>query len=164
MDFKQVMEHENVDFTGVETPYFLLGLLSAFDNRFQAVADKFIGEISWKQFFAIICINLCKESPTIKELARIMGSSHQNVKQILLKLEKKGFVDVLEDTNDRRKQRVVLTEKCIKFCVENDENSSKAVGSIFNGISQEQLLITVQTIMKMEDNLKGIANENSSDL
>lgn len=31
-----------------------------------------------------------------------MGSSHQNVKQILLKLEKKGFVNVVVDENDRR--------------------------------------------------------------
>lgn len=81
--------------------YFLLGLLSAFDNRFQAMADKTMEEISWKQFFAIICINLCKENPTIKELAEIMGSSHQNVKQILLKLEKKGFVKITLDEKDR---------------------------------------------------------------
>lgn len=156
MDFKEVMQHENIDFTGIETSYFLLGLLSAFDNRFQAIADKIIGEISWKQFFAIICINLCKESPTIKELAGIMGSSHQNVKQILLKLEKKGFVDILTDQEDRRKQRIMLTEKCINFCKENDEDSSKAVSTIFRGISKEQLLMTIRTIMQMEENLKAI--------
>ena len=99
-----------VDFSGIETSYFLLGLLSAFDNRFQAVADKTMEEISWKQFFAIICINLCKEKPTIKELTEIMGSSHQNVKQILLKLEKKGFVNIYPDSKDKRKQRIELTE------------------------------------------------------
>ena len=76
---------------------FLIGLLSAFENRFQAVADSFFKEITWKQFFAIICINLCRESPTINELSEVMGSSHQNVKQILLKLEKKGFVEMIVD-------------------------------------------------------------------
>ena len=88
MNIKEVINSGKVDFTGIEQSYFLLGLLSAFDNRFQAVADGTMQEISWKQFFAIICINMCKEKPTIKELAEIMGSSHQNVKQILLKLEK----------------------------------------------------------------------------
>lgn len=156
MDIKQLMQHENVDFSGIEASYFLLGLLSAFDNRFQAMADKVIKEISWKQFFAIICINLCKEKPTIKELAEIMGSSHQNVKQILLKLEKKGFVDISIDQEDRRKQRVGLTEKCLKFCAENDERNIKAVTMMFKDISQEQLLITIKTIMQMEDNLKEI--------
>ena len=156
MNIKEVMEYENVDFTGIETPYFLLGLLSAFDNRFQAMADKVMEEISWKQFFAIICINLCKESPTIKELSEIMGSSHQNVKQILLKLEKKGFVNISVDEDDKRKQRVILTEKCIEFCNRNDENSSMAVKSIFEGISEKELLITIHTIIHMEENLKAL--------
>src|SRR5690606_30690673 len=42
----------------------------------------------------------------IKELAEIMGISHQNVKQILLKLEKKGFVRISVDEQDKRKQRI----------------------------------------------------------
>lgn len=83
---------------------FMLGLLSAFDNRFQAGAGKFFKEITWKQFFAIICINICKENPTINELAEVMGSSHQNVKQILLKLESKEFVTMIPDEKDKRKQ------------------------------------------------------------
>lgn len=156
MNIKDVMQHENVDFSGIEASYFLLGLLSAFENRFQAIADKTIGEISWKQFFAIICINLCREKPTIKELAEIMGSSHQNVKQILLKLEKKGFVSISIDDVDRRKQRVELTEKCIQFCNDNDERSQNAMIAMFNGISQEQLAVTIKTIIQLEDNLKQI--------
>ena len=94
MNLKEVIRSDKVNFTGIESSYFLLGLLSAFENRFQAMADSTMKEISWKQFFAIICINLCKTPPTVKELAEIMGSSHQNVKQILLKLEKKGFVSI----------------------------------------------------------------------
>ncbi len=157
MNIKDVMNHDNIDFGNIEKPYFLLGLLSAFDNRFQAVADKIIGEISWKQFFAIICINLCKEKPTIKELAGIMGSSHQNVKQILLKLEKKGFVCILTDERDRRKQRVGLTEACMQFCNENDEKSAAVMQTMFQGVSEEQLLVTIQTIIQMEDNLKTLS-------
>ena len=121
MNIKEVIEHDNVNFTGIPSSYFLLGLLSAFDNRFQAMADRTMGEITWKQFFAIICVNLCKESPTIMEIAEIMGSSHQNVKQILLKLEKKGFVKLVVDEKDKRKQRIVLTDYCREFCNKNDE-------------------------------------------
>ncbi len=154
MDIKQVMQHENIDFTGMEESYFLLGLLCAFDNRFQAVADKMMQEISWKQFFAIICTSMCKEEPTIRELAEIMGSSHQNVKQILLKLEKKGFVSITVDEKDKRKQRVGLTQKCKEFCEANDEKSMQAIITMFEGVSREQLQITIQTIMQMEDNLK----------
>lgn len=154
MNIKEVLNHENVDFTGVESSYFLLGLLSAFDNRFQAMADRTMEEISWKQFFAIICMNLCKASPTIKELAEIMGSSHQNVKQILLKLERKGFVKITPDEKDRRKQRIELTEYCKEFCGRNDAVSNQIMKKMFQGISEEQLQGTIRTIIQIEDNLK----------
>ena len=142
-----------MDFTGIELSYFLLGVLSAFENRFQAVADQTMKEISWKQFFAIICINMCKSSPTVKELAEIMGSSHQNVKQILLKLEKKGFVHIAVDENDKRKQRIELTDYCREFCEKNDEMSANIMKKMFAGISEEQIQGTIQTIIQMEDNL-----------
>ena len=154
MNIKEVISNEKVDFTGVELSYFLLGLLSAFENRFQAVADNAMQEISWKQFFAVICINLCKEKPTVKELSEIMGSSHQNVKQILLKLEKKGFVCIAVDEKDKRKQRIELTDYCREFCAKNDAMSAMAIGKMFEGISQEQLQATIQTIVQIEDNLK----------
>lgn len=157
MNIKEVINSDKVDFTGIELSYFLLGLLSAFENRFQAVADSTMKEISWKQFFAIICVNLCKDSPTVKELAEIMGSSHQNVKQILLKLEKKGFVSIIVDEKDKRKQRIYLTDYCRQFCSENDEMTINIMKKMFAGVSEEQLQVTIQTIIQIEDNLKEIA-------
>ena len=156
MNIKEVITSDKVDFTGIESSYFLIGLLSAFENRFQAEADSAMKEISWKQFFVIICINLCKEPPTLKELAEIIGSSHQNTKQLLLKLEKKGFVSIVPDSADKRKQRIVLTETCLAFCSANDEKSALAVEAMFGNIPKEQLLITIQTIMQMENNLKDL--------
>ena len=131
-------------------------MLSAFENRFQAVADSTMKEISWKQFFALICINMCKEKPTVKELAEIMGSSHQNVKQILLKLEKKGFVSITADESDKRKLRIELTEYCKEFCAKNDEMAMNIMRKMFEGVSNEQLQVTIQTIIHIEDNLKEI--------
>lgn len=158
MNIKEVISSDKVDFTGVELSYFLIGLLSAFENRFQAVADSTMKEISWKQFFAIICINMCKENPTVKELAEIMGSSHQNVKQILLKLEKKGFVHISVDESDKRKQRIELTDYCREFCENNDEMAMNIMKKMFGGVSEEQLQVTIQTIIQIEDNLKEIRN------
>ena len=156
MDIKEVIDSGKVDFSGIESSYFLIGLLSAFDNRFQAMADSMMKEISWKQFFAIICINMYNGKPTVKELAEIMGSSHQNVKQILLKLEKKGFVSITADETDKRKQRIELTEYCREFCERNDETSMNIMKTMFSGISEEQLQATIKTIIQIENNLKEI--------
>ena len=156
MGFTEEMNMSNVEFKDMPPQAFLLGLLSAFDNRYQAAADAFFKEITWKQFFAIICINLCKEAPTINELSDVMGSSHQNVKQILLRLEEKSFVSMLADAKDKRKQRISVTDAARAFLEEHDNNgaqSSYIIGRIFEGIDEKSLMTTIQTIMKMERNL-----------
>lgn len=155
--FDELLNGKELDFTGMESSFFLVGLISAFENRYQAKADSFFEDISWKQFFAIICINLCHESPTIKQLAEVMGSSHQNVKQILNKLEQKGYVRISSDEADKRKQRVYLTEKTMKFCETHDEESKVIVHKIFEGIQEEEIQIVIQTLMKMEKNLERIS-------
>ena len=155
MTIEEVSNNENIDFTGIPSSYYLLGLISAFENRFQALADSMMKEISWKQFFAIICINMCKEPPTLKELSEILGSSHQNVKQILLKLEKKNFIQFQTDDADKRKQRIVLTDYCREFCERNDEMSKSIMEKMFDGVTEKEVATTIQTIIKIEKNLRG---------
>ena len=157
MNLEEVIQSDKVDFSGIPSSYYLIGLLSAFENRFQAMADSMMQEISWKQFFAIICINMCKEPPTLKELSDILGSSHQNVKQILLKLEKKDFIRFEQDESDKRKQRIVLTKTCKKFCEKNDEMSQKTMMGMFEGILEKDIKTTIQTIITIEKNLKGLS-------
>ncbi len=161
MNLMEAMQNKDVDFTGIESPYFLLGLLSAFDNRFQAVADRLIGEISWKQFFTVICISMFRESPTLQQLADMMGTSHQNCKQLLIKLEKKGFVSFTPDPDDRRKQRILLTETCAAFCQSNDDRSTALMQQMFAGIPEENLRTTIQTILQMEKQLNRLAGDGS---
>ena len=154
MKIEEVVKSDKVDFSNVPPEYFLLGLLSAFENRFQTIADNTMKEISWKQFFAIICISMCKEPPTINDLAEILGSSHQNVKQILLKLESKGFIRFQEDKQDKRKQRIILTKKCLNFCQKNNETSSQIMQKMFEGIPEKDITTTIKTIIRMDENLK----------
>ena len=159
MRIEDVVNDDNIEIKGINSSYYLLGLLSAFQNRFQAMADTQMKEISWKQFFLIICMNMCKGDPTIKELAEIVGSSHQNVKQLLIKLENKGFVEVYIDELDKRKQRIRMTEYCKKFCEKNDIATIGIMEKMFAGISEEQLRITIETLTLIDGNM-GKIGEN----
>lgn len=156
VNISQVRESDAVSFDGIPPSYYLLGLLSAFDNRFQAMADRVMKVITWKQFFAVICISLCKEPPGIGELAEIMGSSHQNVKQLLMKLQRKDFVRLEADPSDARRQRVVLTQACLDFCRRNDDASAALMERLFEGVTPEQLAATISTVTRIEDNMKNV--------
>ena len=159
MNIEEVIQSDIVDFSEIPSNYYLLGLLSAFENRFQALADSQMKVISWKQFFAIICINMCKEPPNLKVLSSILGSSHQNVKQIMLKLEKKNFIEFQADESDKRKQRIILTEHCRVFCEENDAMSRIIMEDMFQGIPEQDIITTIQTISKIEKNLTSFVKD-----
>lgn len=134
--------------------YALFGLLFALQNRLQAVGDTFYDEITCKQFFLMACMNLFQgEAPTVQDLAQVMGSSHQNVKQILNKLEQKGFVSVEPDEEDRRKLRISLTEYAAVMAEKYRLKEEEFMDGLFEGVSQEEAKQAFFILSKMEGNL-----------
>lgn len=137
----------------MDNTYFLIGMLSRFNNEFQSRADTAFTDLSWKQLFFLNCIELFKEEPTIKDMADLIGCSHQNAKQILLKLEKRGLIEVYEDKEDRRKQRMRYTSKGERIRSDKAQISEKAMKHIFNGVDENELEIAVKIICQLEENL-----------
>lgn len=74
-----------------------------------------------------------------------------------MKLEKKGFVNIAVDEHDKRKQRIELTDYYMEFCAKNDEMSMDIMKKLFSGVSEEQLQVTIQTIIQIENNLKEVS-------
>lgn len=163
MNYNELTGQNEVEFADMPPGQFLLGQLSSFDNRFQACADFYFKEITWRQFFAVVCIKVCGGNPTINELSEVMGSSHQNVKQILLKLEKMGFVEMTPDDKDRRKLRVHISEKGMEFCNEHDMEGLVLIDRMSEGISKEEFMVTIKVIAMMDANIKKMyANDKES--
>ena len=134
--------------------YALFGLLFALQNRLQAVGDTFYEEITCKQFFLLACMNLFQgEVPTVQDWAAVMGSSHQNVKQILNKLEQKGYVSVEPDEEDRRKLRISLTEYAAVMAEKYRVKEEEFMTGLFDGVTEEEAKQAFFILSKMEGNL-----------
>ena len=54
--------------------------------------------------------------------------ARKEINWLISELQKKGFVDILTDSSDKRKQRVVITQRCIEFCNMNDDMSTAISG------------------------------------
>ncbi|HEY9855293.1 MAG TPA: hypothetical protein V6D05_06110 [Stenomitos sp.] len=59
---------------------------------------------------AILVKRFAGQTPTLTEAALWYGSSRQNVKQIALQLESRGFLRLVTDPKDKRVLRLQLTE------------------------------------------------------
>ncbi len=96
----------------IDKRYHIFGMLFLLSNKLETLGNNFLGELTTKQwFFMLILMNFFKEPPTLSELALEMGTSHQNAKQIAIKLEEKGFLVVKKDTKDKRVLRLTPTNK-----------------------------------------------------
>ena len=67
MNYGKEMNKTNVEFGDLPPQAFLLGLLSAFDNRYQAAADVYLKEITWKLQKKGISVSLFI-NPDIKQI------------------------------------------------------------------------------------------------
>ena len=150
---------KGIEFDHMPAPFFLVGLLNAFNNRFQGAGDRFFQEISWKQCFLLNCIPIFRTAPTIRELGELVGCSHQNTKQLLEKLERAGFVALAQDGADRRKRRIYLTEKAQDFRRRYNEQSGAFMERLFSCLEEEELQDTIKTIAKLDARLKEMTEE-----
>jgi len=132
----------------------LFGLMFAFMNRLQAAGDTFYDEITCKQFFLLASLNLYPDlPPTANELAETMGCSRQNVKEILNSLQKKGMVVLNQDKNDKRKQRICVTEKMKKLASKYTQKEIEFMKLLYDGISDDEIRGVYKIISRMEKNL-----------
>ncbi|MEE1282677.1 MAG: MarR family transcriptional regulator [Acutalibacteraceae bacterium] len=144
----------------VDPKYALFGFFFAFNNRLQTAGDAFYEEITCKQFFLLACMNLFSDTaPTANDLAKIMGCSRQNVKEILTSLEKKGLVTLTQCETDKRKRTVTLTKKAEQIADKYKEKETEFLERLFDGATDEQIRSTYCFLSKLEDNLKIINEE-----
>ena len=151
------MKIKTEDVLDVMSPQMgLFGLLFAFMNRLQAAGDSFYREITCKQWFLLVCMNLyTKEAPTANDLAQTMGCSRQNVKEIITVLTKKEILLLKQDKNDKRRQLIYVTPKYKKLAKKYQDKEEDFLKTLFHGISDSDIKKVFQIISKMEKNLTG---------
>ena len=134
--------------------YVLYGALSVLDNRLQACQNEAYPDMTMKQHFLLVSVNLFGEDyPTLKETGDLLGCSYQNVKRLAGQLEKKGYLQIQADAADKRKLRLVPTSKFQELDAEKSHVAEQFMDQLYRGISGEELQITLRTIRKMTDNI-----------
>lgn len=142
--------------TGISEEYAIYGLLFSLSNRIQTIGDKEFTDITMKQYFLMVALELFENPPTLKEMAELIGCSYQNVKRMAGHLQSEEYVNIIKDCNDKRKLLLVSTGKLEKMADSNREKTVVFMSQLYKSIPREDLVITLQTLMKMDQNIGGI--------
>jgi len=142
---------------------FIFGSVLIVSNQMDTLLGRELNEhdLTTKQWLLIIVVeNSFAHDPSIKEVAKAMGSSHQNVKQVALKLEKKGFLILEKDKNDARVLRLKLTNRIEIFAKESQLKAENFTQRLFESISKEEMATTRFLLEKMLFNLAVMEKES----
>jgi DNA-binding MarR family transcriptional regulator len=145
-----------MDLTGISEEYKIYGELFSLSNKIQTIGDKEFPNITMKQHFLMIALGLFQNPPTLKELSMVVGSSYQNVKRMAANLQKEGYLEIRQDCNDKRKLLIVSTGKIDMVENSNHEKTIFFMTQLYKSISREDLVTTLNTLMKMNQNIEAL--------
>ncbi len=149
----------SVNLNDIEDRYYLFGMLAAIANRMQTVGDSFFEEITWKQWFALLGASILQPAPSVSQIASFVGTSHQNMKQILLRLESTGLIRLEKDSADQRRTLVMLTPAVKVFEEKYQQSNAQFMDSLFEGISRNDLATTRLVLDQLYQNLNLLAQD-----
>jgi len=140
----------------------IVGALLIISNRMDTLLERELKEfdVTSKQWFlSLIIDNLFLKPPTMKQVAKEIGSSHQNVKQVALKLQEKGILKLEKDKKDARVTRLKMTEESYEFWEKTQPKGVAFIESVFENIEKEDLAKARAVLQKTLSNLKEIENK-----
>lgn len=115
------------------------GTLFFVANRLETLIDRYLlpYQLTTKQFFlSLVLLQNKDQNPalTLGQVSQLMGTSRQNVKQLAIKLEQRGFCQITHDPSDRRIIRISITQKNTDFWEQLDDQNIKFLYEVFKNI------------------------------
>jgi DNA-binding MarR family transcriptional regulator len=109
-------------------------------NKLQVFADNSFKNMTTRQFMAMIAImHLPSDQTTLINIARKLGTTKQNVKQIISLIENKGYVTIVPSSTDKRAVNIKVTELGQKVGTECAEKSLVLFNDLFKEFSTRDM-------------------------
>lgn len=131
-------------------------------NSLQVYLDTMLKEdqLTSKQMFLMIVIgSFGTSAPTFREAAERSGSSYQNIKQIALKLEKNGYVSIVEDAQDRRAKRLLLSDHAKLYWDKRGASDVASMEKLFEAFTIEELAQFDSYILRLQQGINKLDEE-----
>ena len=123
-------------------------------NKLQTLGDKLDDKITVKQLL-ILAIIFKHENHTanLSMIANIAGVSRQNIKKIVVILERQGFVTLNKDVHDKRSVNISITKQAIEHFKTREEKEVEFINKLFNGFDKESTGQLFNAIQKLQQNI-----------
>jgi DNA-binding MarR family transcriptional regulator len=142
------------DFEGIlEMKGYIIVLIFLIQQRWSYIINKKFQKdhITTKQWLMLIILGSAFPSPpSMQEVAEAMSTTHQNVKQLAIRLEKRGLLKIERDSQNKRILRLKTTEECEEFWEKRKNNDIKSINDLFKGLEADEVKILSEIMIKLE--------------
>ena len=116
-----------------------------------AMDDRLRADGLTTQQAALITVVEASGEPSLAEAAAVLGSTHQNVAQIVAALVRKEMLEVRPDPADKRRKLLSTTKTNAAYWKQRDEGDFAAVADWFDDLSPAEL----KTFCELADRVLG---------
>lgn len=119
-------------------------------NKLQVKGDQYFEELTSRQIMAMVAIvHLPEDQTTLNNIARKLGTTKQNVKQLITLMEQKGYVETVPSKQDKRAVNVIITESGKEAIMSCAERSLKYFADVFEHFTTEEMEILWSLLKKL---------------
>ena len=127
-----------------------LALLFSVTNKLQMKGDKYLGDLTIRQMLALPAIIHAPEGKaTINFIAKQLGTTKQNAKQIVSALEKKNYVTASPSESDKRAVNITVTPESEEAYRQCSQRTDMFIADIFSDFTTEDLQTLWELLNKL---------------
>lgn len=94
--------------------------------------------LTTQQAAVLTYLESCEEPATLGAVAGSLGTTHQNARQIVDALRRKGLVEVRVDSNDRRVRRIGTTPAVADLFADRELDDESQVSEWLSALTEEE--------------------------
>lgn len=146
----------------IDERYRIFGMIFLLSNKLETIGNNFLEELTTKQWFFMLTLTTFFESPpTLSQLANQMGTSHQNSKQLAIRLQEKGFLTIEKDERDNRVLRILSTKKIDDYVKTRQIKDHNFIEDLFRVLKNSEIKELDKILFRLMDNIQNIEEKMS---
>jgi DNA-binding MarR family transcriptional regulator len=150
--------------TGLEPPVRAFRILLLLAQRLRYLMDdRLRPDGMTTQQAALLTAVAALGRPSLSEAAAALGSTHQNVAQLVAALQRKKLLDVVPDPADRRRRLLSVTQVSQEYWRRRDDGDQAAVAAWFAALSAGEIADLCALAGRLLDSLDGLDNQARPD-
>lgn len=145
----------------LDSKTYLFGAIFVIANKLQQLGDEFDQRITLKQWRVLTAISFLQgeTGASISDVAEFTSSSGQNVKKIAVILEKKKYINILQDSRDARYVRMSITKQSEEFFEERKQKENEFFQELFKGLDDKTVEAMNTGYRKLFENMGGMQSK-----